>query len=76
MSAAHAIADGPPPRKYTNTERLALPRLKNVHDDVEKLSRLRRRLLREHGSPAKMNETQRRQYYEALARIYMSLDGW
>jgi hypothetical protein len=32
-----APAGPPPPRKYTNVERLALVRLKAVHDDVQKL---------------------------------------
>jgi hypothetical protein len=31
------IAGDPPPRKYTNVERLSLPRLAAVHDDVHKL---------------------------------------
>src|ERR1017187_9801250 len=39
-----AGADGPPPRKFAHDERLALARLKAVHDDVQKLKPLRRDL--------------------------------
>ena len=39
--APSALAGDPPPRKYTNAERLALERLKATHDDVEKLKRTR-----------------------------------
>ncbi len=35
--ACVAAAGEPPPRKYTNLERLALPRLAAVHEDVQKL---------------------------------------
>src|SRR5258708_3809851 len=42
--ASLAFADDPPPRTYTNVQRLALPRLKAVHDDVEKLKSQRREL--------------------------------
>ena len=34
---SHAGTGDPPVRKYTNLERLALPRLKAVHEDVQKL---------------------------------------
>jgi hypothetical protein len=37
FSAFAARTNQPPPRKFSNVERLALPRLKAVHDDVEKL---------------------------------------
>lgn len=36
-----AAAASLPPRKHSNIERLALPRLKAVHDDVQKLKALR-----------------------------------
>ncbi|HSQ58245.1 MAG TPA: hypothetical protein VLM40_21145 [Gemmata sp.] len=35
--AAPAIAADPPPRKYSNAERLSLARLAAVHEDIEKL---------------------------------------
>ena len=37
-----ATASEPPPRKYTNIERLSLVRLAAVHDDVQKLNAQRR----------------------------------
>jgi hypothetical protein len=42
--APAATAGEPPPRKYTNVQRLALARLAAVHDDVQKLKARRVRL--------------------------------
>jgi hypothetical protein len=39
-----ALADGPPPRKYTNVQRLALARLAAVHADVARLQSQRIRI--------------------------------
>jgi hypothetical protein len=44
MFVPGATAGEPPPRKYTNVQRLALARLAAVHDDVQKLQRRRVRL--------------------------------
>jgi hypothetical protein len=38
-----AVGGAPPPRKFSNVERLPLPRLKAVHEDVLKLRAQRAR---------------------------------
>jgi hypothetical protein len=44
FSCLAAEGNRPPERKYSNIERLALPRLKAVHEDVSKLRTQRRKL--------------------------------